>query len=111
VSTDAGTRPGLRDRPLGRIAILVAVLVVAFLVSRSCADNRPEVDSKEAIAIAKEQIDFEPDGVQIRNVPTSLRQHRVWAVSLYTGTPTAPELCQIVEIDALSGDVTEVSNC
>jgi hypothetical protein len=35
----------------------------------------------------------------------------VWAVSLYTGTPTAPELCQIVEIDALSGDVTEVSNC
>jgi hypothetical protein len=35
----------------------------------------------------------------------------VWAVSLYTGTPTAPELCQIVEIGALSGDVTEVSNC
>ena len=87
------------------------VLVVAFLVSRSCADNRPEVDSQEAIAIAKQQIDFEPDAVQIRNVPTSLQQHRVWAVSLYTGTPTVPDLCQIVEVDALSGDVIRVSHC
>jgi hypothetical protein len=87
------------------------VLAFAFVVSRSCADNRPEVSSEAAIAIAKEQIDFEPDGVQIRNVPTSLQQHRAWAVSLYTGTPTVPELCQLVEIDALSGEVMSVDDC
>lgn len=111
MSTNAGTRRGLRDAPLGRVAILIAVLLFAFVVSRSCADNRPDVDTQEAIAIAKEQIDFEPDGVQIRNVPTSLQQHRAWAVSLYTGTATAPELCQLVEIDASTGDVLSVNDC
>jgi hypothetical protein len=111
LSTNAGTRRGLRDAPLGRFAILIAVLLFAYLVSRSCGDNHPDVETQEAIAIAKEQIDFEPDGVQIRNVPTSLQQHRAWAVSLYTGTPTAPELCQLVEIDAKTGDVLSVSDC
>jgi hypothetical protein len=111
LSTNAGTRRGLREQPLGRVAILVAVLLLALLVSRSCGNNRPTVETQQAIAIAKEQIDFEPDGVQIRNVPTSLQQHRAWAVSLYTGTPTAPKLCQLVEIDANTGNVLSVTNC
>jgi hypothetical protein len=32
-------------------------------------------------------------------------------VSLYTGTPTAPELCKVVEIDAATGDVLRVNDC
>lgn len=111
MSTDAGTRRGLRDTPVGRLALLVVVLLFALLVSRSCGDNRPRVDSKEAIRIAKAQIDFTPAGVQVKNVPRSLQQRRVWVVSLYTGTPTAPEKCRLVEIDARTGDVTSVSAC
>lgn len=111
MSTDAGIRRGLRDAPLGRIAILVAVLLVALLVSKSCGDNHADVPSSEAIDIAKHQVDFVPDGVQIKNVPTSLQQQRAWVVSLYTGTATAPEKCQLVEIDADTGDVTSVSDC
>jgi hypothetical protein len=69
------------------------------------------VSSKEAIAIAKESIEFTPDGVQVKNVPRSLQQHRVWAVSLYTGTATAPQQCRLVEIDARSGAVLAVHSC
>jgi Peptidase propeptide and YPEB domain len=110
-STDAGSRRGLRDRPLGRIAILVAVLLVALIASRSCASNTPEVSKDEAIDIAKGEISFAPDGVVVRNVPRSLDQRRVWAVSLFTGTATRPQLCQVVEVDADSGDVDAVHQC
>jgi len=110
-STDAGTKRGLRDFPLGRIAILVAVLLIAFVVSKSCGNNHPDVPSAEAIDIAKRQIDFAPDGVQIKNVPRSLQQRRVWVVSLYTGTATAPQLCKLVEIDAKTGAVNSVNDC
>ena len=40
-----------------------------------------------------------------------MRRPRAWAVALYTGTPTAPELCQLVEIDANTGDVLSVNDC
>jgi hypothetical protein len=80
-------------------------------VARSCGDNSPDVSSKEAIAIAKESIEFTPDGVQVKNVPRSLQQHRVWAVSLYTGTAIAPQQCRLVEIDARSGAVLAVHAC
>lgn len=82
-----------------------------MLVSKSCGDTHPDVASSEAIDIAKRQIDFVPDGVQIKNVPRSLQQRRAWVVSLYTGTATAPEKCRLVEIDAKTGDVTGVNNC
>jgi peptidase YpeB-like protein len=111
LSTDAGIKRGLRDAPLGRIALLVAVLLIALLVSKSCGDNHAAVPSREAIDIAKRQIDFVPDGVQIKNVPRSLQQQRAWVVSLYTGTATAPEKCRLVEIDADTGAVTSVRAC
>jgi hypothetical protein len=49
--------------------------------------------------------------VQVKNVPRSLQQRRVWAVSLYTGTATAPEKCRLVEVDASSGAVVAVHTC
>ena len=84
---------------------------MALLVARSCGDNRPDVSSKEAIDIAKQQVDFVPTGVQVKNFPRTLNQQRVWAVSLYTGSNTAPEKCRLVEIDADSGSLIAVHAC
>jgi hypothetical protein len=106
-STDAGARP-FRETAWAKAAIFVAVLVVAFGVARSCGSSAPEVSRDEAVAIAKRQIDYEPDGIQVRNVPRGIDQRRVWAVSLYTGTARVPRRVTVVEIDAETGDVRAV---
>jgi Peptidase propeptide and YPEB domain len=108
--TDAGTGRGFRDRPLGRIAILVVLLLVALLVARTCGSTQPDVSAEEAEQIAREQIDFDAPNMQIRNVPRGVEQ-RAWIVDLYTGTPTRPGQCRQVEIDADSGDVIAVRAC
>jgi hypothetical protein len=69
------------------------------------------VSQEEAVEIAKRQVDFEPRGVQIRNVPRGLEGQRSWAVSLYTGTPTRPGTCRLVEVDARSGSVIQIREC
>jgi hypothetical protein len=91
--------------------MLAVVLVAALLVARTCGSTEPTVTQAEAIEIAKEQVDFEPRSVQIRNVPRGLEGRRSWAVSLYTGTVSRPGTCRIVEIDARSGSVVQVREC
>jgi len=108
--TDAGTGRGFRDRPLGRIAILVVVLLFAFIVARTCGSTQPDVSSEKAIEIAKEEVDFDAPGVQIRNVPRGF-ERRMWVVDLYTGPARNPGRCRQVEIDADSGDVIRVRAC
>jgi hypothetical protein len=107
---DAGTRRGLRDSLAGKVILLVAVLLLAYLVARTCGSSEPDVSQEEAIEIAKEEIEFEPRDVQVRNIPRGFEE-RSWMVSLYTGTPTRPQECRVVEIDAESGDVITVVDC
>jgi hypothetical protein len=109
-STDAGSGRGLRDRPLGRIALLVAVLVFALLVARTCGSTQPDVSAGEAVEIARAEVDFDAAGVQLRNVPRGF-ERRAWIVSLYTGSPTNPARCLQVEIDSDSGEVIRVRSC
>jgi hypothetical protein len=90
--------------------MLVAVLVVAFLVARTCGSTQPEVSSDEAIEIARQQIDFDAPRVQIRNVPRGLKR-RAWIVALYTGEPGNVGRCRQVEIDADSGEVIRIRTC
>jgi peptidase YpeB-like protein len=107
-STDAGPKLALRDRPLGKALALLAVLAAAFLVARSCGSSEGAISQEEALEIARAEISFEPDGVQVRSVPRGIPQRRVWAVSLYTGAATAPERVTIVQIDSETGEVLEV---
>ena len=79
---DAGTgRRDLRDRPLVRIAILIVVLLVAFGVTKSCARQQNDVSQDEAVAIARKEIDFEPDRYQIRYLPQGIPPVYYWAVN------------------------------
>jgi hypothetical protein len=91
--------------------MLAVVLVAALLVARTCGSTEPTVTQAEAIEIAKQEVDFEPRSVQIRNVPRGLEGRRSWAVSLYTGTISRPGTCRIVEIDARSGSIVQVREC
>jgi Peptidase propeptide and YPEB domain len=95
----------VRDRPLFRIAAIVVVLLAAFLATKSCARRADEVSQSEAIAIAKAQVDFTPDKVQIRYVPQGLPPVYYWAVSLYTLRNGQPNRVQVVLVNATTGAV------
>jgi hypothetical protein len=111
--TDAGSEPApsrdLRDRPLGRILLLVVVLAVAFVALKSCASRDTEVESDEAVEIAREQVDYEPDRVMVRFTPRGIDSVPHWAVSL-TVTDDAGNLEQVtvVVVDARNGEVVEI---
>ena len=105
---DALTAHGLREGPLGKVLLLLAVLAAALLVVRSCGSSRGPIDQEEAVEIARRHVTYEPDGVQVRNVPKGIPARRFWAVSLYEGTATDPTRFTLVEIDAETGEVKRV---
>ena len=109
LSTDAGIARGLRDRPLGKIAIVLAVLLAAFLVSKSCGAVGDEISQKQAVAIAREHVDYKPERVMVRLLKQGLKSRPYWAVSLATFTDTgALERATVVVIDAKTGEVSEI---
>lgn len=107
--TDAGTPRALRDRPLGKAVLLLAVLLAAFLVSRSCGSSETQLSQDRAAEIAQGSIDYEPDRVQVRYLKRGFQSSGFWAVSLSTvdraGSYTRTT---VVVVDAQSGDVVEI---
>lgn len=104
----ANTPRDLRDSRVFRVAAVGAVLLVALLVSRSCAASDRKVSQERAIAIAREATPFEPDKVQIRLVQRGIPPRAVWAVSLYNvdanGNPTRRML---VLVDGRTGAIVD----
>jgi hypothetical protein len=109
--TDAGTERGLRDRAIFKVALFLAVLLFAFFVSKSCGSVGDEVSQEEAVALARERIDFDAEHHQIRLFKKGFQSHPYWGVSLYDGDRTNPTQCQLVQIDAQTGDIASVQDC
>ncbi len=106
--TDAPSARGLRDRPLGKAAILVAVLVAAFIVMQSCGSRESEISKEEAVEIARGKIEYEPDRVMTRFVPRGVHSRPNWAVSLSTlGADGSLERITVVVVDGRTGEVVE----
>ncbi len=108
-SIDGVQKRGLREGPLGKALALLAVLTAAFLVARSCGSSQGAISKDEAIQIAREEIAWKPEGVQVKNVAQGIPQRRVWAVSLYNGPPTRPEKVTIVQIHSETGEVLDLA--
>ena len=108
-SSGAGTARGLRDRPLGKVLALLAVLLAALLVSKSCGSSETQVGQQEAVQIAKHQVSFAPDRTQVRYVKRGLQSRGFWAVSLVTIRPDGTiGRSAVVLVDGDTGDVAEV---
>ena len=108
---ETGPAPGrgLRDRPLGRIALLAAILVAALLVARSCGETAADLSTNEAVAIATAQVDFEPTGHQIRLIKRGLQSREIWLVGLERRDESgALTNATSVLVDADTGEVIEV---
>jgi hypothetical protein len=98
----------------GKVAVLIGLFVLALIVAKSCQQSQIRIDQQEAIALAKEQIAFEPRETQVRLVRQGLNRQPFWFVSLSDpiGSPTNPEgftRLVLVKIDANKGSVEEVS--
>ncbi len=103
------TGRGLRDRPLGKALILVVALLAAVLVARSCGKVDADLSREDAIAIAKDVVEFEPNLVQVRLMKRGLQSDSFWAVSLSVQQPDGRlENVTVVVIDARSGEIAEV---
>jgi hypothetical protein len=109
VHTGDETARGLRDRPLGKVALLALILLAALLVARSCGKTEADVSQAQAIAIAKKHVDFDPNNVMIRLVKRGLNSKEFWAVSL-SNKQADGSLANltVVVIDADTGEVDEI---
>jgi hypothetical protein len=115
VSTSAGTPPepsdgrppatpagrkDLRDSLWGRALILGVLLLFTLVVSKTCASNRDDISSQEAVELAMEQASFVPCPEercrQVRHVPQGIPPVDYWGVVLSEkldaqGQPTRTE--------------------
>ena len=90
------------------MAAIATLLLVALLVSRSCAAADRKVSQERAISIARAATPFEPDRVQIRLVQRGIPPRAVWAVSLYDVTADgAPTRVNVVLVDGRTGEIVD----
>lgn len=108
--TDAPAKRPLRDSPLGKVGLLLLVLAAAFLVARTCGNTQPrEVSQDDAIEIAREQVDYEPDRVMTRVVRRGVPARSFWAVSLQTlDADGSIDRLAVVIVDGTTGEVAEI---
>lgn len=93
-----------------RVAVVVAVLVGAFLVSRSCGTSDIKVTQEEAVEMATAEAGFEPADTQVRLLRQGIDRHPFWIVSLSTLSPDGDTYADlaVARVDATSGDIVEL---
>ena len=97
-----------RDRPLGRLALIVAVLAVAFLAARACGSSDDGISSDRAVELARTGASFDPDRTQVRLVQRGIPPRAYWAVSLYDVGPNgAPTKVEVFLVDRETGTLTK----
>jgi len=108
----AESRPSLSARGFLRPRVLafVGLLILIVLVANSCQNSQVRFNQQQAIALARQQVDFEPTRTQIRLVRQGIQSRPIWAVSL--SVPTGPEQFDrlaVVRIDANRGEVVSIA--
>ena len=85
-----------------------------FFVVKACQDDQVRLTQDDAIALAEEQVDFEPENTQIRLLRQGLDRRPVWVVSLSIPLgdegpdPDFFKRLALVRIDANKGTVESV---
>lgn len=103
---DPATRRRAGRAVLGLGAVLVVVAVTGFFR----ADRGIAVTKEQAVAVAEQQIDFEPERTNVRLVRRGFGSIPYWAVSVSIPAPGGgfEELVTVL-VDARSGQVAEIN--
>lgn len=92
-----------------RVLVLVAVLMAAFFVAKSCQQSQVRVTKEQAVATAKRAVDFEPRITNVRLLRQGLGSKAFWFVNLSVGRDAdQPRRLSVVKIDANTGEVEDV---
>jgi hypothetical protein len=88
---------------------MAGLLALGFVLVHVVDRNGAKVSQDEAVAIARAQIDFEPEDHQIRFLRRGIPSRGYWAVSFFIRKEGGGyERVTVVLVDASSGKVTEV---
>jgi hypothetical protein len=103
--------PGITGATWPRVAVIVAVLALAFVVARSCQQAQVRLTKEQAIERAEQQVDFTPTRTAVRLLRQGLSSKPFWIVSLSIPRREGKgyRRLAVVRIDANSGKVAEVT--
>ena len=88
---------------------MVALLALGLALVHFAGRNEKKVSQEEALAIARPQIDFKPNGHQIRYIRRGIPSHGFWVVSYYIRNALGSyKRVTVVLVDASTGEVAEV---
>jgi hypothetical protein len=105
-----GIGRALRRRPAPGVVVLILALVGAFFVSRGCQRTAVRINEAQAVALGERQLDFDPQGHQIRIVQRGLPPKRYWAVSYFIRNKTGGyRKLTVLLVDTNTGKVQVVS--
>jgi hypothetical protein len=93
-----------------RVGVIVAVLLLAFVTAQTCQKSSIRLDKNQAIAKAKQQVDFTPKHTQIRLLRQGVPSKPFWIVSLSIPGKTSGTFTKlaVIRINANTGKVERV---
>jgi hypothetical protein len=108
-----GARAGVRPRAqLDRrgVVLIVVLFAAALLFARGCQGRQVRLTQQQAVATARQQVDFTPRQTQVRLVRQGLTAHPFWAVSFSVpGANGTFRRLTTVRVDANTGQVAAVN--
>ena len=90
---------------------MAALIVVGLLLTRLPGHGKPRISEEKAISIASSQVEFTPQGHNIRLVRRGIPPRAFWAVSFWIRNSTGGySKVTLVLINADTGRIDEVRN-
>jgi hypothetical protein len=92
------------------VLVIVAVLALAFVAAQTCQKSQIRFTKEQAIATAKEQVDFTPTRTQVRLLREGINSKPFWIVSLSIPADEDDSFRRLalVKVDANNGEVDSV---
>jgi hypothetical protein len=92
-----------------RVAFMVGLLALGLVLTRVLGRTTPKVSKADAVAVARPNVDFKPQGHNIRLVRQGIPPRPVWAVSFWIRKAGGGfSRITLVLVDANSGQVMQV---
>jgi hypothetical protein len=88
---------------------MAALIVVGLLLTRLPGHGKPRITEEKAVSIARPQVEFTPQGHNIRLVRRGIPPRPFWAVSFWIRNSTGGySKVTLVLVDADTGRIDEV---